>query len=103
MTRTRLIVWVASAALSAGAGALWAQYNLAFAPSQFYWTQVFAALSMIVIGGLATVSGAVTGAAIITVVYEILPGVEEDGSFLGIGVPKVSGSPVQSGLRCDGR
>jgi branched-chain amino acid transport system permease protein len=91
VTRTRLIVWVASAALSAGAGALWAQYNLAFAPSQFYWTQVFAALSMIVIGGLATVSGAVTGAAIITVVYEILRGVEEDGSFLGIGVPKVSG------------
>ncbi|HET6494509.1 MAG TPA: branched-chain amino acid ABC transporter permease [Thermoleophilia bacterium] len=89
--RTRLIVWVASGAMSAGAGALWAQYNLAFAPSQFYWTQVFAALAMIVIGGLATVSGAVTGAAIITVVYEILRGVEEDGAFLGIGVPKVSG------------
>jgi branched-chain amino acid transport system permease protein len=91
VTRTRLLVWIASAAVSSAAGALWAQYNLAFAPSQFYWTQVFAALSMIVIGGLATVSGAVTGAAIITVVYEILRGVEEDGSFLGIGVPKVSG------------
>jgi branched-chain amino acid transport system permease protein len=46
---------------------------------------------MIVIGGLATVSGAVTGAAIITVVYEILRGVEEKGSLLGISVPQVSG------------
>jgi branched-chain amino acid transport system permease protein len=91
VVRTRLIVWVVSASVSAGAGALWAQYNLAFAPSQFYWAQVFAALSMIVIGGLATVSGAVTGAAIITVVYEILRGVEEDGSLLGVSVPQVSG------------
>jgi branched-chain amino acid transport system permease protein len=91
VTRTRLLVWVASAGMSAAAGALWAQYNLAFAPSQFYWTQVFAALAMIVIGGLATVSGAVTGAAIITVVYEILRGVEEKGSLLGISVPQVSG------------
>ncbi len=46
---------------------------------------------MIVIGGLATVSGAVAGAAIITVVYEILRGVEEDGSLLGVSVPQVSG------------
>ena len=37
-----------------------AQYNLAFAPQQFYFDQTFNLLAMLVVGGLANVSGAVT-------------------------------------------
>lgn len=90
VVRTRYIAWVASAALAALAGSVWAQFNLAFDPSQFYYTQVFAALSMLVIGGMATMSGAVIGAAVVTVLSQILLSIEA-GSFLGISVPPING------------
>ena len=44
-----------SAALMGAGGALWAQYNLAFGPRQFFFTQTFAVLAMIVVGGIASV------------------------------------------------
>lgn len=91
VVRTRYVAWVLSAAVSAAAGSIWAQYNLAFAPSQFYFAQVFAALSMLVIGGLATVSGAVIGAGLTTLIFELLRGVEEGGSLLGFDVPTIPG------------
>ena len=51
VVRSRYIAWVSSAALAALGGSVWAQFNLAFDPSQFYYAQVFAVLSMLVIGG----------------------------------------------------
>lgn len=91
VVRARYYAWVASAALSALGGSLWAQFNLAFGPAQFYYAQVFAVLSMLVIGGLATVSGAIIGAGITQIVFEIFRGVENEGSFFGIAVPQISG------------
>jgi branched-chain amino acid transport system permease protein len=91
VVRARYYAWVASAALSAMGGSLWAQFNLAFAPAQFYYAQVFAVLSMLVIGGLATVSGAIVGAGITSILFEIFRGVENEGSFFGIDVPQISG------------
>ena len=90
VVRSRYIAWVGSAALSALAGSVWAQFNLAFDPSQFYYTQVFAALSMLVIGGMATMSGAVIGAGIVTALSQILLQFE-GGNFFGISVPRISG------------
>lgn len=90
VVRMRFIAWVFSAAMSALAGSLWAQFNLAFGPSQFYYSQVFAALSMLVIGGMATVSGAVVGAGVVTVLTELLRRLEE-GNFFGIQIPQISG------------
>jgi len=88
---TRLASWVLSAVVCAAACSVWAQYNLAFAPGQFYWTLILTLLSILVIGGMATVSGAVVGAGLYTVVYEILRGIEEEGSFFGIPMPTVTG------------
>ena len=91
VVKTRMWSWVVSAAVSAAAGSVWAQYNLAFAPAQFYWTLVLTLLSILVIGGMATVSGAVVGAGLYAVVYEILRGIEDEGSFFGIPVPEITG------------
>jgi branched-chain amino acid transport system permease protein len=91
VVRVRYAAWVLSAAISAAAGSVWAQYNLAFAPSQFYFIQVFAALSMLVIGGMTTVSGAVVGAGVTTVLFELMRGVEEEGNLFGIAVPEITG------------
>lgn len=90
VVRARYIAWVASAALAAMCGSVWAQFNLAFDPSQFYYTQVFAVLSMLVIGGMATMSGAIIGAGVVTVLSQILFQIE-GGSFFGIDVPRVNG------------
>jgi branched-chain amino acid transport system permease protein len=90
VVKSRYIAWVASAALAALSGSVWAQFNLAFDPSQFYYTQVFAVLSMLVIGGMATMSGAVVGAAVVTIISQLLYSLE-GGSLLGMQVPRVSG------------
>jgi branched-chain amino acid transport system permease protein len=90
VVRARYIAWVASAALAALCGSVWAQFNLAFDPSQFYYTQVFAVLSMLVIGGMATMSGAIIGAGVVTVLSQILYDIE-GGSLFGIDIPRISG------------
>ena len=60
--RLRYVAWVLSGAIMGMGGAIWAQYNLAFDPKQFFFTQTFNLLAMVVVGGLASVSGAVIGA-----------------------------------------
>ena len=58
VVRLRYIAWVLSGALMGMGGAIWAQYNLAFDPKQFFFTQTFNMLAMIVVGGLASRSPA---------------------------------------------
>jgi branched-chain amino acid transport system permease protein len=81
--RLRLGAWIVSGAMMGCGGALWAQYNLAFNAEAFYFTQTFSLLAMVVIGGLATVSGAVTGAIAVAVVIDLLRRAEA-GVDLGI-------------------
>ena len=65
------------AALFAGiGGALWGHFITSFSPKAFYLKETFVILSMLVIGGASTVSGAVVGAFIVTAAYEGLRGIE---------------------------
>lgn len=68
----RLAGWTVSALLMGAGGALWAHNNLAFGPDQFYYAETFTLLSMLVIGGLRSVAGAVAGAAVVTVASEVV-------------------------------
>ncbi len=92
VVRSRAIGWAMSALLMGTGGALWAQNNLAFGPNQFYYAETFTLLSMLVIGGLASVSGAFIGAAAVTVVGELLRGLE-NGLTIGswITIPELPG------------
>lgn len=76
VARTRLVGWVLSALLMGAGGAMWAQNNLAFGPNQFYYAETFTLLSMLVIGGICSVSGAIAGVAVVTLVGELLRGLE---------------------------
>lgn len=65
------------AALFAGVGgALWGHFITSFSPKAFYLKETFLILSMLVIGGANTVTGAVVGAFIVTIAYEGLRGIE---------------------------
>lgn len=70
--RMRLVAWVLSAAVMGLGGALWAQYNLAFGPRQFFFEQTFALLAPLVLGGIASVSGAVVGTFLVQGATEAL-------------------------------
>jgi branched-chain amino acid transport system permease protein len=82
VVRLRYAAWILSGAIMGMGGAIWAQYNLAFDPKQFFFTQTFNILAMIVVGGLASVSGAVIGAATVTLTSEIMRRIEDS-----VGVP----------------
>jgi branched-chain amino acid transport system permease protein len=84
VARLRLTAWVLSAAVMGVGGAVWAQYNLAFGPQQFSFTQTFSLLAMLVIGGLASVSGAVAGATTITIATEVLRRIEDSTQVQGL-------------------
>lgn len=65
------------AALFAGiGGALWGHFITSFSPKAFYLKETFLILSMLVIGGANTVTGAVIGTFIVTLAYESLRGLE---------------------------
>jgi len=65
------------AALFAGVGgALWGHFITSFSPKAFYLKETFVILSMLVIGGANTVTGAVIGTFIVTLAYEGLRGIE---------------------------
>jgi branched-chain amino acid transport system permease protein len=80
----RYVAWVLSGAIMGMGGAIWAQYNLAFDPKQFFFTQTFNLLAMVVVGGLASVSGAVIGAATVTLTTEIMRRIEDSAGVPGL-------------------
>jgi branched-chain amino acid transport system permease protein len=92
VVRVRLAGWALSALLMGGAGAMWAQNILAFGPDQFFFEQTFTLLSMLVIGGIASVSGAVAGTAIVVIAQEWLRNVEEGLSLGPIDIPPFQGA-----------
>src|SRR5687767_7922383 len=80
------------AALFAGiGGALWGHFITSFSPRAFYLKETFVILSMLVIGGANTVTGAVIGAFIVTIVYEALRGVEASLNASGYFAEQVVG------------
>ena len=74
----RLLAWTLSAALAALAGVLLeATIWGVFSPREFYFQITFATLAMLIVGGIASVSGAVVGAILVTGLIETLRGLEE--------------------------
>lgn len=71
-TRSRLWPFAFSAFLTGIGGALYAHYLTSFDPTSFYVPQVVVILTMAIIGGLGSVSGAVVGATVISVLEELL-------------------------------
>jgi branched-chain amino acid transport system permease protein len=80
--RTRLLAFVVGAFFSGIAGALWAHMVTAVAPAAFYFTYTVNVIVMIVVGGMGSVTGATLGAILLTLVPELLRGLE-GGATIG--------------------
>ncbi|MEZ4529795.1 MAG: branched-chain amino acid ABC transporter permease [Thermomicrobiales bacterium] len=86
----RWIAWTLSCGMSAIGGALWAYFIVQFTPNNFYLHETFLIVAMLVIGGAASVSGAVIGAITVALSSEMLRQTENwlntqrtDGTTIG--------------------
>lgn len=81
--RSRLIAWTLGAGLAGAGGVLFAHYLSTLLPAMFMFELTLTILTMIIIGG-PTVSGAVVGAGIVTMVTEVLRRAEDSFSLPGL-------------------
>lgn len=91
VVRVRLIGWTLSAMLIAGSGLLLAHYLTVISPRQFYFVQMFALLAMAIVGGVSTVTGAVAGTLLVTVLSEMTRRVEGAAWLEAAGLPPLFG------------
>ena len=90
--RERLISFVLAAAIMALSGAMMAHFLGAFSPKKFYFNDTFLLLAMLIVGGMSTVTGAITGAVVITLVTEVLRRLESGFSIGVFEVPQIFGA-----------
>src|SRR3954454_4311942 len=80
----RLLAFVVGAFFSAVAGSIYAHFVTSFSPTVFYFDLTFRVITMLVIGGMGSVSESVIGAVLIIVVTEGLRRVEDATLLYGL-------------------
>ncbi|MEI2687155.1 MAG: branched-chain amino acid ABC transporter ATP-binding protein/permease [Cypionkella sp.] len=91
VVRVRFWAFVLGALLCGASGALLAHFLGAFSPKDFYFNLTFLLLSMLILGGITTVSGAVGGTAMIVLLVDALRRIEAGGDFGIVTLPPVFG------------
>jgi branched-chain amino acid transport system permease protein len=81
ITRERLIAFVLSGAIMGLGGALYAHSVGVVTPDTFYLVLTFTSLSMLVVGGMNSLSGAVLGVVVLSAIIQVLRWFEK-----GVGV-----------------
>jgi branched-chain amino acid transport system permease protein len=97
VVKRRLLAWALSAGIAAAAGVLLAHFLGAFSPSKFYFDDTLTLLTMLIVGGMTTVSGAVLGTVAVTLTIEILRRVESGVDLFGYQTPEIFGM-TEAGL-----
>lgn len=82
--RPRLIAFVVSAFFTAVAGSLYAHFLTSFSPTVFYFDLTFRVITMLVVGGMGSVSGSVIGSVIVLALSEGLRRVEDVTLLYGL-------------------
>lgn len=91
VVRQRFVAWVLGALVSGSAGVLLAHFLGAFSPKDFHFNLTFLLMSMLILGGISTVSGAVGGTALIVVMVDLLRRLEGGAEVFGLKLPEVFG------------
>jgi branched-chain amino acid transport system permease protein len=80
----RLLAFVVGAFFSSVAGSLYAHFITSFSPTVFYFDLTFRVITMLVIGGMGSVSGSIIGAILIVGLTEALRRVEDTTLLYGL-------------------
>lgn len=91
VVRQRFVAFVMSAIVAGASGVLLAHSLGAFSPKDFYFNLTFLLMSMLILGGISTVSGAVGGTAVIVVMVDLLRRLEGGATVFGLELPEVFG------------
>lgn len=83
--------WILSALICGLAGVLFAVVSGTISPRLFYFQQVMLTLAMLILGGMGSVSGAVAGAVILSMVLELIRTVESGITIGGYTTPTLLG------------
>lgn len=89
--RARLLPFVLSAFLTGIGGGLYAMLLTAFSPASFAIPLVVVVLTMAIIGGINSITGALAGAAAVTILNELLRRVEDGVDIAGLHVKTATG------------
>lgn len=92
ITRHRLIAFIVSGGLAGIGGAMWAETNRVIQASQFDVTFTFTIISMLVIGGMFSLWGAVFGSIAISIISYVLTLGERGWNFGSMTVTLPNGS-----------
>lgn len=90
--RARLIAFVIGAFFAGVGGSLYAHYLGSFSPNTFYFAMTMNLIAMLVLGGMGSLSGALIGVVCISVLSELLRGVERGFTLGSITVPALFGA-----------
>jgi branched-chain amino acid transport system permease protein len=90
--RTRLSAYMLGAFFAGVGGSLYGHYLGSFSPASFYMAYTFTLISMLVIGGMQSLTGAVVGVVLVTVCSEVLRNLERGLDFGAFAVPPLYGA-----------
>ena len=89
---TRLIAFVLGAFFAGVGGALYGHYLVSFSPATFFITMMVAQLTMLVLGGQASLTGATLGVVLVTVLSEVLRNLERGFNLGFVQIPALFGA-----------
>jgi branched-chain amino acid transport system permease protein len=80
----RLLAFVVSAFFTAIAGSLYAHFITSFSPTVFYFDLTFKVITMLVVGGMGSVSGSIVGTVLVVGLAEVLRRLEDPSQLYGM-------------------
>jgi len=80
----RLLAFVISAFFTAIAGSLYAHFITSFSPTVFYFDLTFKVITMLVVGGMGSVSGSIVGTVLVVGLAEVLRRLEDPSQLYGM-------------------
>jgi branched-chain amino acid transport system permease protein len=89
---TRLSAFALGAFFAGVGGSLYGHYLGSFSPASFYMAYTFSLISMLVIGGMQSISGALVGVVVVTVLSEVLRNLERGLDFGAFAIPPLYGA-----------
>ena len=89
---TRLSAFMLGAFFAGVGGSLYGHYLGSFSPASFYMAYTFSLISMLVIGGMQSLTGAVVGVIVVSLLSEILRNLERGFDFGAVRIPPLYGA-----------